>query len=97
MVTPALPAFTSESDSRTDPSEPDANFNPRVPRKFTVTRGVPVNPGAVVPSIATVLVIAGSDVRPRRIVPETPKSIVLAPGWAFDSMIAWRNEPDPRY
>ena len=30
-VTPALPAFTSASDSRVDPSEPAANLSPLVP------------------------------------------------------------------
>ena len=69
--------------------------SPRVPRKSMVTTGVPANAGAVVPSIVTVFVIAGSEVRPTRIVPATLKSIVLAPGCALAARIAWRSEPAP--
>ena len=94
-MTPALPALTSESDLRIDPSEPVANRSPLVPWKFTVTTGEPANDGAVAPSMVTVSVIAGSEVRPIRIVPATPKSIVSAPGCALDAMIAWRSEPAP--
>ena len=61
-VTPALPAFTSASDWRLEPSEPELNRSPFVPWKFTVTTGEPANDGAEAPSMVTVLVIAGSDV-----------------------------------
>ncbi len=87
-VTPALPARTSESDLSVDPSEPPAKRSPLVPWKFTVTTGDPANDGAEEPSMVTVPVIAGSDVRPIRIVPATSKSIVSGPGWALDAMIA---------
>src|ERR1700722_4874171 len=45
--------------------------------------------------MVTVFVIAGSGVRPIRIVPATSKSMVLGPGWLLDPMIAWRSEPAP--
>ncbi len=66
-----------------------------MPWKLTVTTGEPANPGADEPSMVTVLVIAGSDVRPTRIVPATAKSIVSGPGWSLDAMIACRSEPAP--
>ena len=61
-VTPALPARTSASDWRLEPSEPLANRSPFEPWKFTVTTGDPANDGAEEPSMVTVLVIAGSEV-----------------------------------
>src|SRR4051794_27678018 len=94
-VTPALPAFTSETDRKVDPSAPPANFKPLEPWKSIVTRGDPANDGAEEPSIVTVSVSEGSDDRPTRIVPATPKSMVSAPGASLDWMIAWRREPGP--
>src|SRR3954451_9597348 len=95
MVTPALLGFTSETDRKDDPSAPVSNFRPLEPWKSIVTRGDPANDGAEEPSIVTVSVSEGSDDRPTRIVPATPKSIVSGPGASLDWMIAWRREPGP--
>ncbi len=94
-VTPAFPALTSESDLRIEPSEPPLNWSPWVPPKSTVTTGAPAKSGAVVPSIETGLVIAGSDVAPTRIVPGTLKLMTSNPGAASAWRIAWRREPGP--
>ena len=94
-MTPALPAFTSESDLRIDPSAPFVESESLEPRKSTVTTGDPANDGAEEPSIVTVSVIDGSEARPTRIVPATPKSMVSAPGLSLDWTIARRSEPAP--
>src|SRR5262245_21751480 len=54
-------------------------------------------PGWVYPSITTGPVTAGRDELPIVCTPAAPKlnAIVSAPGLAFASRTAWRNEPTP--
>ena len=60
--------------------------------------GVPENPGWLVPSIVTVLVIAGRAVAGLIVCTPEPgmsKSIVSAVDAALAFRIAWRSEPGP--
>src|SRR6185503_11817720 len=60
--------------------------------------GDPTNPGCVVPSIVTGLVIGGSadaGVIVNGAAPGMLKTILSAPGLALASMIARRSDPDP--
>jgi hypothetical protein len=81
-VTPLPEAPTSDSERRAEPFAQAMNCRPPKLLKLTSTKGVPVKPGAVVPSMLTWPAIVGKALV-SVIVLATPNLMASAPGLLF--------------